>query len=107
MRRILVEDSRRRSALKNGGGRDRVDLDDAQPAASEPREDLIALDEALEKLAAIDPIKAELVSLRYFAGLTVEQAARALGISTTTAERYWAYARAWLHQEVRAGEGGP
>ncbi|HEV3257930.1 MAG TPA: ECF-type sigma factor, partial [Gemmataceae bacterium] len=65
-----------------------------------PSDDLLAIDEALNKLAAKDPVKADLVKLRYFAGLTIEQAARALGISATTADRYWAYARAWLHQEI-------
>jgi RNA polymerase sigma factor (sigma-70 family) len=66
----------------------------------EPQEDLLALDEALNKLAAKDPLKAELVKLRYFAGLTIEEAARALDISSTTAERYWTYARAWLRREI-------
>ena len=76
--------------------------------APEPAEDLVALDEALDRLAAKDPVKAELVKLRHFAGLTIEQAAQALGISPTTANRYWAYARAWLHQEItRAAAGGP
>ena len=84
----------------------RHDLDEAELAAPEPCEDLVALDEALGRLAAKDPLKAELVKLRHFAGLTIEQAAAALGISTTTANRYWAYARAWLHQEITGG-GGP
>ena len=81
----------------------RRDLDEALLAFPEPAEDLLALDEALEKLAAKDKVKADLVKLRYFAGLTIDQAAHALGISTTTADRYWAYARAWLHQEVAGG----
>jgi len=106
MRRILVEAARRKAALKRGGGRSRMDLDEAAAIVPETREDLVALDEALDKLARLDPVKAKLVSLRYFAGLTVEQAARALGISSTTAERYWAYARAWLHQEVRRDDEG-
>jgi RNA polymerase sigma factor (TIGR02999 family) len=100
MRRILVENARRKRSAKHGGGLIRRDLDDACLALPEPREDLLALDEALDKLAAKDNAKAELVQLRYFAGLTLEQAAEALGISTTTADRYWAYARAWLHQEM-------
>ena len=74
--------------------------------APEPREDLLALDEALGRLAAIDQIKADLVKLRYFAGLPGAQAARALGISRATADRYWAYARAWLHREMTHGDAG-
>jgi RNA polymerase sigma factor (TIGR02999 family) len=104
MRRILVENARRRRSQKRGGGRAREDLDEAQLAAPEPPEDLLALDEALDRLAAKDKVKADLVKLRYFAGLTLEQAALALGISRTTADRYWAYARAWLHQEITRGE---
>ena len=100
MRRILVESARRKRSRKHGGGLVRHDLDDVQLAAPELGEDLLALDEALSKLAEKDPLKAELVKLRHFAGLTVEQAAQALGISSTTANRYWAYARAWLHQQI-------
>jgi RNA polymerase sigma factor (TIGR02999 family) len=103
MRRILVENARRKRTLKRGGDRARQDIDEAQLIAPEPQEDLLALDEALTKLAARDPVKAELVQLRYFGGLTIEEAARALGISTTTAERYWTYARAWLHREIGGG----
>src|SRR5262245_19350685 len=107
MRRILVENARRKRSAKHGGGLVRRDLDDACLALPEPREDLLALDAALDRLAAKDRAKAELVQLRYFAGLTLEQAAEALGISTTTADRYWAYARAWLHQEMtRDGDTG-
>jgi RNA polymerase sigma factor (TIGR02999 family) len=101
MRRILVEHARHKAALKCGGGQIRHQLCEAQLIIEGPREDLVALDEALEKLAALDPTKAELIKLRYFAGLTVEQAAQALGISTTTAERYWTYARVWLLREIR------
>jgi len=100
MRRILVESARRRNALKRGGDRDRQELDADEIAAPQPREDLLALDEALDRLAALDPVKAELVKLRYFAGCTIAEAARLLNISVTTADRHWAYARAWLHQEV-------
>ena len=100
MRRILVENARRRRSLKRGGGHVRCDLDDLQLAAPEPAEDLLALDDALNRLAALDPVKAELVKLRYFAGMTSEEAADALGISSATAKRYWAYARAWLYQAV-------
>ena len=100
MRRILVESARRKRSLKRGGDRGRQGLDEADLVVPEVREDLLALDEALDRLAGVDPVKADLVKLRYFAGLTVEEAAAALGISTSTADRYWAYARAWLHQEV-------
>jgi RNA polymerase sigma factor (TIGR02999 family) len=105
MRRILVENARRKLSRKHGGDISRLDIDLAQLTAPELGEDLLALDEALNRLCGEDPLKAELVKLRHFAGLTVEEAAEALGISTTTANRYWAYARAWLHQEI-AGEGG-
>jgi RNA polymerase sigma factor (TIGR02999 family) len=105
MRRILVESARRKRAARRGGGRQRLDLDRADPAAPERPDELLALDEALDKLAAKDPVKAELVKLRYFAGLTMDEAAAALGVSVATAHRYWAYARAWLHQEVRKGDG--
>ena len=104
MRRILVERARRKRSRKHGGGLVRQDLDAVQPTAPELGEDLLALDEALNRLAEKDPVKAELIKLRHFAGLTVEEAARALGISPTTANRYWAYARAWLHQEITRGE---
>jgi RNA polymerase sigma factor (TIGR02999 family) len=106
MRRILVEAARRRHRLKRGGRRGRVDLDAAQPATPETDDDLLALDEALEKLAARDPAKAQLVQLRVFAGLTLAEAAEILGLSTSTADRYWAYARAWLRVEI-AGRDGP
>ena len=104
MRRILVENARHKAALKCGGGQVRHELDEARLVIEGPREDLLALDEALEKLASVDAVKAELVKLRYFAGLTVQEAAGALGISTTTAERYWAYARVWLLREMRGGD---
>jgi RNA polymerase sigma factor (TIGR02999 family) len=104
MRRILVDVARRKDALRHGGGRQRQDFAGAEPAAPRPSEDLLALDEALCKLEARDPVKAELVKLRYFAGLTMEQAADALDISLATANRYWAFARAWLHQQLGGGE---
>jgi RNA polymerase sigma factor (TIGR02999 family) len=100
MRRILVENARRRRSLKRGGGLVRQNLDDLQLAAPQPAEDLLALDDALDRLAVVDPVKAELVKLRYFAGMTIEEAADALGISSATAKRSWAYARAWLYQAV-------
>jgi RNA polymerase sigma factor (TIGR02999 family) len=100
MRRILVENARRKHSRKRGGELERQEFDEAQLIAAEPCEDLLALNEALERLAAKDPVKAEVVKLRYFAGLTIVEAAEALGISDATADRYWAYARAWLHQEL-------
>jgi RNA polymerase sigma factor (TIGR02999 family) len=100
MRRILVEQARRKKALRRGGDRRRLDLDLADPAAPQVSDDLLALDQALDKLAEKDHVKAELVKLRYFAGLTMEQTAEALGISLATANRWWNYARAWLHQEI-------
>src|SRR5262245_26126474 len=111
MRRILVENARRKRSRKRGGGLVRHDLEDVELAAPELGAELLALDEALDRLAAKDPVKAQLVKLRHFAGLTIEEAARALGIFTTTANRYWAYARAWLHQallsDAPAGQGSP
>jgi RNA polymerase sigma factor (TIGR02999 family) len=107
MRRILVENARRKRSLKQGGGRAREEFDAVQPAAPEPAEDLLALDEALTKLAARDPVKAQLVKLRYFAGLTIEEAAAALGISPATAKRYWTYSRTWLYQEIAGDRGNP
>jgi RNA polymerase sigma factor (TIGR02999 family) len=104
MRRILVENARRKGRRKRGGDRRRVALDLAEPAAPQPSDDLLALDEALERLAAKDRAKADLVKLRYFAGLTMEQTAEMLGISLATAHRWWNYARAWLHQDIARGE---
>jgi RNA polymerase sigma factor (TIGR02999 family) len=95
MRRILVDSARRKRRPKHGGGRQQVSLDEALPAA-DPPDDLLAIDEALNRLAAEEPVKAELVKLRYFAGLSLEEAAACLGISPATAKRYWAVARAWL-----------
>jgi RNA polymerase sigma factor (sigma-70 family) len=102
MRRILVEAARRKRRLKRGGDLERQPLEEDQIASPEVDGDLIELDAALEKLAQKDPRKAELVKLRYFAGLTQEQAAQALGISVSTADRDWSYARAWLFREMRA-----
>jgi RNA polymerase sigma factor (TIGR02999 family) len=103
MRRILVENARRKQAVKRGGDRTRVHLDMNQVAVPEVREDLLALDEALDRLAAADPEAARLVQLRYFAGLTLAEAAKVLGISPRTVDRLWAYARAWLIQALEGG----
>jgi len=100
MRRILVENARRKHRLKHGGDCRRVDLVAVDPAEEKPSLDILALDEALEKLAQEDPGAAKLVQLRYFSGLTIPQAAAALGVSLRTAEREWAYARAWLYDEI-------
>jgi RNA polymerase sigma factor (TIGR02999 family) len=100
MRRILVENARRKRAEKHGGRFERQDLDGIDIAAPAPTEDLLALDEALEGLAREEPACAELVKLRFFAGLTQEEAARALGVTRRTADRYWAFARAWLYQAL-------
>jgi RNA polymerase sigma factor (TIGR02999 family) len=107
MRRILVERARRKRTVKRGGQRQRQDVDDVEIVAASPTEDLLALDEALTRLAAEDPSKADLVKLRYFAGLSIEDAARALGISTATAKRRWAYARAWLFRQIEGGGQPP
>jgi RNA polymerase sigma factor (TIGR02999 family) len=100
MRRILVENARRKRALRRGGGRQKQDLDLFEPAVPRLSDDVLALDEALKKLATKDSPKAELVTLRYFGGLTMEQTAETLGISLATAHRHWDYARAWLYQEI-------
>jgi RNA polymerase sigma factor (TIGR02999 family) len=100
MRRILIDSARRKRRPKHGGDRHRLDLDDAGDAIAPPVEDLLALDEALEKLVTEDPVSADLVKLRYFAGLSIDEAAEALGMSPRTADRRWAYARAWLRQAM-------
>ncbi len=106
IRRILDVQARRRQAAKRGGGRRREDLDPDAVAAPATDDDLLALHDALDRLAAAHPEKAELVKLRYFAGLTADQAAAALGISPSTADRHWAYARAWLGRAVGASPTG-
>ena len=98
MRRILVDNARKRGRIKRGGDRHQVDLDKIELTVNDPPDELIALDEALTKLAEEHPQKAQLVNLRYFGGLTREEAAQALGISTSTADRHWAFARAWLYR---------
>ena len=100
MRRIIVEHARHRGRLKRGGQWQRVDLDSACSVQGPPSLDILALDEALTKLAVTEPVKADLVNLRFFAGLTMSQAAAALGVSLATAERYWTFAKAWLYSEL-------
>ena len=102
MRRILVERARQRTALKRGGGAEQVSLEETEiPIAVADDERLLAVDEALEKLATLHPRKAELVKLRYFVGMTFDEAASVLGIAVPTAKEWWAYARAWLAVEIR------
>ena len=100
MRRILIENARRKQRIRHGGDRRRIDLETFDPADERVSEDLLALDEALTKLAAEDNIVAEVVKLRYFAGLTIEQTATTLGISEDTINRKWAFARACLYHEI-------
>lgn len=104
MRHILVDKARRKRRRKHGGDRQRVDLDDVAAAPPSVGDDLLALDEALTRLAADDPEAAAVVQLRYFAGLSVEQAAQSLGMSRAGAYRHWTFARAWLRQELSAKE---
>jgi RNA polymerase sigma factor (TIGR02999 family) len=106
MRRILVENARSKKRLKRGGGLQRVDLQQVEAPTADRPDDLLALEEAVGLLAQEDPQKAELVKLRFFAGLSVEEAARCLGVSRATADRYWAYARAWLYDRTQSGDGG-
>jgi RNA polymerase sigma factor (TIGR02999 family) len=105
MRRILIDRARERRSVKRGGGRERLDIDAADLATRATPDQLLAVDDALAKLAREDPAAARLVELRYFGGLTVDEAGKALGISTATAYRHWKYARAWLHSEL-LGSGG-
>jgi RNA polymerase sigma factor (TIGR02999 family) len=105
MRRILVEKARHKKRAIHGGGRIRKELHPDLVAAPEVDEDLLALDDALNRLARLDPAKAKLVELRYFAGLTGDQAAAILGISPSTADRFWVYARAWLRRELQPPGG--
>jgi RNA polymerase sigma factor (TIGR02999 family) len=103
MRRILVENARRKQAVKHGGGKRRVPLEEFHRVTESP-EDLLDLDDALNRFAAEEPDKARLVQLRFFAGLSTPDAAAALGISVATAERWWTFARAWLYSELQGGE---
>jgi RNA polymerase sigma factor (TIGR02999 family) len=105
MRRILVENARRKRTEKHGGRLERRDLDDVDIAAPAPSADLLAIDEALAKLEAEDPVKAQLVKLRYFVGLSEEDAASALGLSRTSIQRYWRYTKAWFQIELHGADG--
>jgi RNA polymerase sigma factor (TIGR02999 family) len=107
MRRVLIENARRRHSQRRGGKAERRSLEGLAAAAPSSDAELLAVNEALERLQQIDPRKAELVKLRYFGGLTIPEAAQALRISITTANRYWAYARAWLHEDLAAGGSPP
>jgi RNA polymerase sigma factor (TIGR02999 family) len=106
MRRILIENARRKRRAKHGGDRERVEIELADLPTRMSSDELIALDEAIEKLTQHDPVKAQLVTLRYFVGMTIEQAAELLDISRVTAHRYWTYARAWLHKEITGTDAG-
>lgn len=102
MRHILIDRARRKRALRHGGGQQRVDADELEIAAPAADDELLAVNDALERLAQADPAKAELVKLRYFVGMTIEEAAAAVGISEPTAKRRWSLAKAWLFNELRA-----
>ena len=106
MRRILVENARRKKSLKYGGGLEQVNWEKVELAEAMPPAELLALDEALSQLAATDPETVELIKLRFYAGLTDDQAAEMLGVSRRTADRMWAFARAWLYRAIRDGETG-
>jgi RNA polymerase sigma factor (TIGR02999 family) len=106
MRRILVDQTRKKKSRKRGGELERLPLEEVEIGASNPAVDLLAVNDALEKFERIDKGAADLVKLRYYAGLALPQAAEALGISSSTADRQWAYARAWLHAELRENDAG-
>ncbi len=107
MRRILIENARRKGRTKHGGGRARLDLDAVRIATPEVDDSVLALDDALTELAMTDPQAAQLVKLRYFAGLTIKQAAEILGVSPRAADFLWAYARAWLFKKIESEGAGP
>lgn len=106
MRRILIDRARRKKAIRHGGGQQRVDIRNVDLAAPGEDDQLLAVNEALGRLAEQDKLKAELVKLRYFGGLTIQEAAQVLDISEATAKRYWTYARAWLYREIKGGKAG-
>ena len=101
MRRILIDNARRKKAIRHGGDQQRVDLENVDAAAPGDDDELLAINEALDKLAAQNKVEAELVKLRYFVGMTIDEAAEVLGISARTADNYWAHARAWLFREIK------
>ena len=103
MRRILIDRARRKRALRHGGGQQRLDIQEFEIAANSDDDQLLAVNEALDQLALEDKQKAELVKLRYFVGLTIDEAAQMLAISAPTAKRWWAYARAWLYHQIKIG----
>ena len=107
MRRILVEQARHKTRLKHGGERQRIELDSVCAVSESPSMDLLALDEALTKLATNQPAKVDFVKLRFFAGLTMPEAAAALGISVATAERHWTFARSWLYAQIAENRPHP
>ena len=102
MRRILIDNARRKSAARHGGGQQRLDVDDIEIATPAKEEELLAINDALEEFTKVDKQKAELVKLRYFVGLKVEEVADVLGISIPTAMRWWNYSRAWLYQKIKS-----
>lgn len=106
MRRILIENARRKRARRHGGGQQRMDVQELEIATDVKDDELLEVDAALERFAAQDQQKAELVKLRYFTGLTIAEAAEILGVSAPTAKRWWAYARAWLHKEIEDQKRG-
>lgn len=106
MRRILVEQARRKKSQRGGGGAQRQGVDEQQIAAPEPNVDVLAVNDVLERFQRVDHVAAQLVKLRYYVGMTIPQAAEVMGISRSTADRYWAYARAWLHAELRDEPNG-
>jgi RNA polymerase sigma factor (TIGR02999 family) len=106
MRRILIDNARRKRALRHGGGQQRIDIQKVEIATAAKEDELLAINDALEKFAVQDKQKAELVKLRYFVGLSFEESAEILNISLPTAKRWWAYARAWLYEEIEAQHSG-
>jgi RNA polymerase sigma factor (TIGR02999 family) len=102
MRRILTDNARRKLRVRHGGGQQRVDLDENATAADSDADHILAVNDALDKFAKLDPQRAEVVKLRYFVGLTITEAAEVLNISEPTAKRYWSFARAWLYEEIRS-----
>ena len=104
MRHILIDSARRKHSLRHGGGQARLDVDNLEIASQVPDDELLSVHDVLDKLAAEDPQKAELTKLRYFVGMTFEEAAEVLGISVATAKRHWTYSRAWLYEEIHANK---